>query len=213
MATKCGNFGTKLQGGNLLIGSAFLWNVLIRKTAHVGYRPRQKISPKWGSVIVKQVWILEMRQIDRIPCSCINSNQIPILHFKSTTHDVSCFLLIFKWKRRRYEGRRQSFSLSCVFNWKVLLDELSTGSTIIHNLDERKTLALASSRLCTPLRCPSTFTDVYWVTRRSLITHCTDSCGKESGSSSAQPLNLKKRQEKPRTSRFTALQNFGWRSR
>ena len=80
------------------------------------------------------------------------------------------------------------FSLSCVFNWKVLLDELSTGSTIIHNLDERKTLALAISRLCTPLRCPSTFTDVYWVTRRSLITHCTDSCGKESGSSSSQPL-------------------------
>ena len=69
----------------------------------------------------------------------------------------------------------------------------------------RSSTTWANSRLCTPLRCPSPFTDVYWVTRRSLITHCTDSCGKESGSSSSQPLNFKKKQKKPRTSGFTQL--------
>ena len=69
----------------------------------------------------------------------------------------------------------------------------------------RSSTTWANSRLCTLLRCPSPFTDVYWVTRRSLITHCTDSCGKESGSSSSQPLNLKKKQKKPRTSGFTQL--------
>ena len=103
------------------------------------------------------------------PCSSFNTNQIPILRnsnqlpmtshvfFSSWNendntmkkednhfHWHDCFLFILKWKRERYEERRQSFSLSCVFNWNVLSDELSAGSTIIHNLGEQPALRSSS---------------------------------------------------------------------
>ena len=51
---------------------------------------------------------------------------------------VSCFLFNLKWKRQRYEKRRHSFELSWVFNWNVLSEELSAGSTTIHNLGEKR---------------------------------------------------------------------------
>ena len=103
------------------------------------------------------------------PCSSFNANQIPILQnsnelpmtfhvfFSSSNendntmkkednhfHCHDCFLFILKWKRERYEERRQSFSLSCVFIWNVLSDELSAGSTIIHNLGEQPALRSSS---------------------------------------------------------------------
>ena len=65
--------------------------------------------------------------------------------FKPTTHDVSCFLLILKWKRQHCEERRQLVSLSWRFMYSFHL-EMKT-----RTLWRKKTIIFIV--LCFQLKC------------------------------------------------------------